>query len=147
MSSKAKKIIKLIITIISIPFIILSLVFTGIGSYSLIIDNIKGKDYIETTANFKEQKDCYIENNKELCYGIYEYQINYSPFNIKTSYSKEKESFEDSIIIKYNPNNYKEYIIKVNKINYLYKGLSILIIIIFIKIISNILLKDKKIEN
>ena len=45
MSSKVKKIIKLIITIISVPFIILSLIFIGIGSYSFIIDNIKGKDY------------------------------------------------------------------------------------------------------
>ena len=147
MSTKAKKIIKLIITIISVPFIILSLIFIGIGSYSFIIDNIKGKDYIETTAKFKEYKDCYIDNNKQLCYGIYEYKISYSPFNIKTNYSKEKESFEDSIVIKYNPNNYKEYIIKVNKINYLYKGLSILMIVIFIKVLSNIILKDKKIEN
>lgn len=108
---KAKGIIGTIILIMWLsPFFLLGLVFICVSLYSIITDNNKSKNYLETKAILIDYDN--VENEENSYEAIYQYTVNNVSYEASPNKISSRSGFEHIVTIKYNPNNPEEYVVK-----------------------------------
>lgn len=100
-----------IITLIFVgPWLLIGLLFLGVGLFSSISEHYKTKEYKQATAILKDYKNCTNENGSEFCEAIYEYQINGVTYSVSPSRLSERDDFSEKDTVYYNPKNPSEAI-------------------------------------
>lgn len=114
---QGKKIIKAMLLFCSIPFLIVSLIFICVGLYLGINGRSKTKNYIETTANFKDYKYCYNGYDQEICGFIHEYEVDGIYYEVYLDI-EDNEVFDQVVTIYYDPKQPQENVLSLDYSNW-----------------------------
>lgn len=116
--------------------------FFGVSTYSIINDNRKSQNYLETEGKLVsyELQDSMIDD--EYYEGVYEYKVNGvtykgSPSSVKSN----PEEFKQTLTVKYDPNNPEEYVMEAGWNKLLIVGTIMIIVVVAIFISVKVYVK------
>lgn len=141
-SSKKIGCISNIILIIFVgPWLFIGIILFGVGIFANVNERIQSKGYDKTVANFNDYVNCNYEGNVELCEAVYEYKVNGVIYSVSPKKITNRENFNETDTVYYNPNNPSESLIYVGFNSIIVTGLIIIGVITIIFIIKGIILK------
>lgn len=123
------------------PWLLMGIAFLGIGLFSSISEHNQTKGYEQTTAILKDYKNCTHDDGSELCEAIYEYQLNGITYSISPNLLSNRDGFDKSAIVYYNPNNPSESVMHAGWSILTIVGFIIVIVVIVIFVFKTILMK------
>lgn len=139
-SDKAAKVgcsvasILLIIILIPIFYMGFSFLTIGLGESSLEKKDIS--KYKETTGSITKYQNCTLTaQKKEKCKAVYEFDIEGKKYTAITSISSEKDKFEKTEKVKYNPEKPEENIVSLKMPSYIIIGSIIIVAVIVVLIV------------
>lgn len=153
LNSKPVKIITtVIIAIILAPWFLAGVAFTGVGAYCIISDNNKSKGYLETEGTLVHYERYEETFDKEgdasgdpLCTGVYEYTVGGVTYQGSPKQISNKSDFEQTILVKYNPDNPSDFVMDSHWNGLLISGIVMILVVVGIFIAIKIYL-NKKLE-
>lgn len=127
-SEKSIKNLNIVITVILafmlFPFFLVGLIFSGVGTYLIISENIEARNYSQAEGTLVKYDNIHNDDNgNEVCTGIYEYDVNGVKYYGSPKKTSTRSSFKQTLTIRYNPDNPNEYVITSNWIGILRSGL------------------------
>ena len=130
---KSNIIISAILIFMLAPWFITGLAFFGVSTYSIINDNKKAQNYLETEGKLVsyELRDSRID--EEYYEGVYEYKVNGVTYKGSPSSVKNNpEEFKQTLIVKYDPNNPEDYVMESGWNKLLIVGIIMIIVVVAI---------------
>lgn len=153
-SKRVKIITAVILVVIFAPWFLIGTALIGVSAYSVISDNNKTKDYSETVGRLvdyeeyeerfdeeDDEEDDEEEDSRELsCKGVYEYTVNGTTYQGSPKRIGKESDFEETISVKYNPDNPSEFVMDSRQETTLIYGIIIILVVtvVFIVIIISI---------
>lgn len=123
------------------PWLLVGIVFFGVGLFSTISEHNQTKGYEKTTGILKDYTNCRYEDGSELCEAIYEYQVNGITYSVSPSTLSNRGGFEENETVYYNPNNPSESIMYARWSSITIIGFIIVIVVIVIFAFKNTFIK------
>lgn len=120
------------------------------GAYSVISDKNKSKDYSETVGTlvrYEQYEGAFdVENEEEdsgepLCTGVYEYKVDGTTHQGFPNRISNESDFEQTILVKYNPDNPTEFVMDSHWNALLISGIVMVLVVTGIFIAIKISLK------
>ncbi len=149
-SRPMKVITTVILVIILAPWFLAAVAFTGVSAYSIISDNNKSKGYSETVGTLvrydrreKTGHKGYTDSGNPLCTGVYEYTVDGVTYQGSPKQISNKSDFEQTILVKYNPDNPSEYVMDSHWNILLISGIVMILVVVGIFIAAKIYLNKK----
>lgn len=143
---------KIIIIIIFLnffaPFIIVGIVFSGLGLYSKTEEDRIKTTSEQTTGTFISYGECDYSDGTEICSGIYKYEVNGIEYQTESNVLTNIENIKDEEIIYYDPTNPSNGVIIDETTSTIFTIIgAVLLIIIIIPIIIFIVIARKVKKN
>lgn len=155
-SKRVKVITTVILVVIFAPWFLVGTALIGVSVYSVISDNIKTKDYSETVGTlvgYEQYEERFDEEDDErddeedadsrelLCKGVYKYTVNGTIYQGSPNRMGNESDFEETILVKYNPDNPSEFVMDSRQKTTLIYGIIIILVVSVIFIVIKISLK------
>lgn len=145
--SKKRRIISNLITLIFVlPILFVGIAFAGVGIYCSILEYKETKGYEKTTGILKKYINCNYDGS-EQCEAIYEYQVNEITYSVSPKLISNRDGFETTSIIYYNPNNPSEAVMGAKWGTLAISGFIIILFVIVIFILKIKMRKVLKVGN
>ena len=115
---------------INFPFIFCALAFIAIASNTIITDNQKSVNYLETEAKLVGYDNC-----DDTCEAIYEYEVDGVTYEASPIMSANRDFFKKTTTVKYDPNKPSEYVMDYGVIIFVFVGIGVLLFV-FVEFIA-----------
>ncbi len=126
----------ILLILILIPVFYMGYSFLTIGLGESSIDRKDISNYVETSGNVIKYQNCTLTaQKKEKCKAVYEFEVDGQKYTSITSVSNEKEKFEKTEKVKYDPEKPTENVVSIKMPSYIIIGSIILVAVVLILII------------
>ena len=119
------------------PWLLVGIVFFGVGLFSSISEYNQTKGYEKTIGILKDYGECTYDDGNELCEAIYEYQVNGVIYTVSPNLLSNSDGFDESDTVYYNPNNPSESLMYSSWSNLTIVGLIFIIVVSVILVFIN----------
>lgn len=123
------------------PWLLIGIVFLGVGLYASISEHNQTKGYEKTTAILKKYINCEYEDGSQVCNGIYEYEVNGINYTVSPNLLTTHDGFDEIGTVYYNPKNPSESVMYAGWGNFIIIGIIIISVAVVIFISKTIFVK------
>ena len=100
--------------IIIVPFFLIGLSYIGFSLLLIVSDIDKSKKFEPTDGKLSDYVECGSSGDSNKCYALYEFGVDDQKYFAKTSISRNKNSFKEKELVRYNKKNPEDNFVPTN---------------------------------